>query len=124
MSTLSFQFCVQNMRLSIINRVVVNTPKELFQTAIPYIQERDTIRLYFDENKLHDNLEEYYTTNLDKYVDSLNFFLYFYDKDGKSYCVDYKCTMVEVFVQAAFYGSISYERSVFYKIVETNNYGS
>lgn len=123
MSVLSFGSFLTNVRLSIVNRVVVNTPKELFLSSIPYVQEVDNIRIYFDQTKLRKNLNEYFDKNLGKYCQSYEYTLNFYEKDNQSYCVDNYCTSVELVFCASLTENNKFERTMYYYIVEMREYG-
>ena len=103
-------------RLKIVDRVVVQTPKEIFESSIPLLANENKLTPIFDGELLGKKLNDYYTTNLGKSCRSFSFDLYFYNPDDMSMCVSEKCTAVEVNVTANIFLEFNYSKTIFYEI--------
>lgn len=103
-------------RLKTVDRVVVQTPKEIFESSIPLLANENKLTPIFDGELLGKKLNDYYTTNLGKSCKSFSFDLYFYNPDDMSMCVSEKCTAVEVNVTANIFLEFNYSKMIFYEI--------
>lgn len=103
-------------RLKTVDRVVVQTPKEIFESSIPLLANENKLTPIFDGELLGKKLNDYYTTNLGKSCRTFSFDLYFYNPDDMSMCVSEKCTAVEVNVTANIFLEFNYSKTIFYEI--------
>lgn len=110
-------------RLTTVDRVVLRTPKELFESSIPLLTNDNTLVPIFDTEKLNQKLTYYYTTNLTKACKSFSFETYYYNKEDMSMCVSEKCTAVEVTVNANIIFNFNYSKTIFYEI-RKGSYGN
>ena len=104
-----------SFRLQTINRVVMYTPVELFETAIPIV-EKETRGLYFSKEKLRSNLQNYYDKNLSNVLEDYTMSLYFYNQGDGSICTKTTCDAVEVTVEGRCFLTFNYSRTVSYEI--------
>ena len=112
----SFSIFGLSFSLNSINRVITNTPKELFEISVPYINIGSTI--HFDKNLLLKNLTSYYDDNLLQYVSHYSLNLYYYNKDDNSLCISSICQGVDVTIETSLLGFINYSRTMFYEIAK------
>lgn len=113
---ISFSFFTVTTRINAINRVVITTPFEIFETSIPLLNEDNNIDLYFDKDALEEKLADYYFTNLEKYTSEITIDFYYYNQEDKSYCLDDKCNAVEVCVESEIVFDFQYSRTMYYEI--------
>ena len=105
-----------SLRLKIVDRVVVQTPKEIFESSIPLLTNDNKLIPIFGAELLHEKLNSYYTTNLGKSCRTFSFELYFYNPKDMSMCVNEQCTAVEVSVTAKVFLEFNYSKTIFYEI--------
>lgn len=108
-------FQVSN-RLMTINRVVVNTPIQLFETSIITIKYPDEKVLYFNKELLKTNLSKYYDDNLLKVFKNYQMELYYYNQENGSLCLSDQCNAVEVMIKGKYILDMDYLRSIKYEI--------
>lgn len=117
MSLCGFQTFFITERLNAINRIVVFTPKELFEASIPLIQEiNDEPIIHFDRTLLRNYLSTYYDSTLRPYTISYSFSLFFYNQEDGSYCKGLYCQAVKVNVNCEVTRLTDYQRSISYYI--------
>jgi hypothetical protein len=111
-----------SMNIQTVNRVVFNTPKSLFEAAIPLVSEEEKFTPYFDKEKLKHSLTYYYSKNFDKHIKNYVLNFYYYSPHDYAICVDDKCQAVSVEVTVNFAFDFKYQRNVYYEIKEGNYY--
>ncbi len=109
-------------RLQTINRVIINTPIEIFELAIP-LANIDETNIYFDKNKLESNVLTYYQDNLSELFKSYKVSFYYYNQENGSICVSEHCNAVEITVDGIYMWNFHYERSIEYEIHKGAKYG-
>lgn len=113
---ISFSFFTVTIRINAINRVVIATPIEIFETSIPLLDEDEEKNIYFDKEVLEEKLTNYYFSNLDKYTKEITLDFYYYNQIDKSYCVNDQCTAVEVCLESEIVFDFQYSRTMYYEI--------
>jgi len=108
----SFSFFAFYIKVDTINRAVIYTPLEIFETSIP-ISQLEENEAYFEKNKIETKLKYYYDTSI-KSNYSLSTF--YYNQSDNSICVNGKCDAVEVTVEAYITSFYTYHRVMFYEI--------
>ena len=114
--SVTFTFFHLSTSINAINRIVLNTPIEIFETSV-YLLDEQSDYLYFDKTKLEEKLITYYNTGLDYYVNDLSVNIYYFYYDGETFCVDDRCSYVKVDVVANLFLTYTYDRSMHYEIV-------
>lgn len=109
-------------RLQTINRAIINTPIEIFETSIP-LANVDEANLYFDKSKLETNVLDYYSSTIGLLFKSYNVDFYYYNQNNQSICVSDYCNAVEITVSGNYFLSFNYERVVTYEIHKGARYG-
>lgn len=122
-ATLALSLLTISTNMSAANRIILNTPKSIFEVSIPLAINDEDFVPYFDKDKLLIGLTSYYDSNLSKYVKNYSLDIYYYNQSDRSYCVSDLCRAVEVNVNANLNFNINMERSIFYEIME-GRYGN
>lgn len=112
---MSFTFFNLSNSINAINRLVINTPKEIFE-ASTYILDEKIGYIYFNQNKLEDKLNAYYQEGLKPYVKQLSINYYYFFDDMETFCVIEKCRNVKIDIEATIFLTYTYQRTMFYKI--------
>lgn len=107
-------------RLQCANRIVINTPRYLFEQSISLLDDTD---LHFDKTTLSKVLNNYYQNELSRYVSDISIELYFYNQEDSSICTSDSCNAVEVEISANCVFSIRFSRTIFYEIHKGARYG-
>ena len=102
-----------------VNRIFVSTPKEVFERSIR-INEEDEHIVYFDDDSLLKNLNSYYQENISFYVTRFEITTDYYNFNDE-FCFLDNCTKVKVNFRASLAFSLTYQKSMFYEIVRTQN---
>jgi len=123
LGTLSFQYFNISTKMSCLNRVVINTPRELFSVSIPLYQDDEDPIMYFDKEKLERTVNEYYELNVSKYVETYNTKFYYFNPEDESMCIDEYCSSVDLTFTAKLGLNINYKRLLTFQIVEGAMYG-
>ena len=121
-TVLGFSFFTVSTKITGINRVMVNMPKEIFQASIPLVQDGDFIA-YYDKRVLENNVESYLRQNLSKFTKKFRIAFYYYNQDDGSMCITNYCDAVEVSIRANVVFNYNYSRTMFYEIRKGNTYG-
>lgn len=122
LTILGFSFFSVTTKITGINRVMMNMPKELFQTSIPLIQDDEFIA-YYDKKALESNVTGYLNKHLKKFVSEYTIDFYYYNQLDESMCISEMCDAVEVSLSANIVFEYRYERTMFYEIKKGNSYG-
>ena len=109
-------------RLQTINRAIISTPVELFETSIP-VANVDENNFYFDKTTLESRILNYYSETISSYFKSYDVDFYYYNQSDKSICVSDECNAVEITVTGNYIFNFSYARSIFYEIHRGAKYG-
>ena len=117
-----FNVFTLSIRLTSLNRIINNTPVQLFENSIPLIDGENN--LYFDKTVLYNNLLNYYNSALKRHTKTVNVNLYFYNQEDQSICVSNECDAVEVNVYGKCVLTFQYSRTIFYEIHKGARYGS
>ena len=115
-ASLALSLLSMSVNMSAVNRIIINTPKSLFEASIPVIVEGDFVPC-FDQTSLKINLTIYYKNNLEKYTDNYSFKTYYYNPQDGSFCAE-QCRAVEVRVTAYVNFNYQINRTIFYEIQE------
>ena len=97
---LSLQFFTFTYRINGINRVMLNIPISIFESAIPLVQDVDNPKMYFDKQYLMDELTSYMNNSIYRYTDHFSLDLYYYVQQDYSICRSEFCDAVEVTLNA------------------------
>lgn len=116
----SYLFFRFTYSLNGINRLVLNTPIEYFNVAIPLVKNDEEIKLYFDKSVLENNLNEYFLV-LSQYCSSYSVNYYYYNQNDDSICLGQECSAVEVRVNCTIDFNVNYYRAMFYEIGSRND---
>ena len=110
-----------SFRLNTINRVVLNTPKEIFEESIPLLDVNKN-EIYFDKNNLYLNLKEYYDNSLNVALPDYQMSLFYFNLQDGSMCTIEKCRGVEVTISGTYIFSFVYSQTISYQIQEGGAY--
>lgn len=113
----SFEFFHFSYSINGINRLVLNTPIEFFNAAIPLVNDEEEIFLYFQQDILENNLNVYYST-LHRYSQKYEVNYYYYNLEDESICLSRLCQGVEIRVRCDIFLGFEYKRTMFYEIGE------
>ena len=111
-----------SFRLQTINRVIINTPIEIFELSIP-LANIDEENVYFDKNKLESKVLSYYQNNISEYFKSYDVSFYYYNQADNSICVSDQCNAVEITVDGIYMFNFHYEKTIEYEIHKGAKYG-
>lgn len=96
MSVLIFSIFSFEMKLTGLTRTILNSPKSIFETAIPLVTEDEE----FDPYLLKEDVKQKYNAYLDstvyKYVKNYDVEYYFYNIDNQGTCDIRDCKGVEI----------------------------
>ena len=109
-------------RLQTINRAIINTPIELFETSIPLVNV-DEANLYFDKIKLENKILDYYSSTIEEHFKTYDVDFYYYNQNDKSICVSDHCDAVEITISGNYFLTFTYEKSISYEIHKGAKYG-
>lgn len=103
--------------LNAINRIVLFTPKTIFESSIELVQDNDAFIPFYNKETLKKQLTSYYNNNLLKYCSDYEMKIYYFNDDD-SYCVEEKCPNVEVTVISRLVFNYEYSKTIQYQIKE------
>lgn len=112
---MSFLFFNLGISTNSINRIIINTPKEIFESSLTLV-DIDTNYLYFNQEKLNKNLNDYYSKGFSKYGKNYELDIYYYDTGADYFCINGKCRYVEVDVTVYMFLTYSTTRSIHYEV--------
>lgn len=112
---MSFIFFNLGININSINRIIINTPKQIFESCT-YLVDDETTYLYFNEELLEEKLNSYYSLALEDYVKDFELNLYFLNAEDKSFCLNSKCNYVEVELNTHIFLDYELTRTIFYEI--------
>ncbi len=118
-----FSCFTASFHLQTVNRAVIYTPIEIFESSIDIINSDDSDNLYFNKTLLANNLNSYYEKTIKDHLTSYTVKEYFYNQEDDSICVNDKCTAVEVTVSGQYSFFFNYSRSITYEIHQGDKYG-
>lgn len=121
--SISSSMFVITSNLQSINRAVLFTPKEIFESSIPLVQQNDDFEPYFDKDTLKNQLTSYYNSTVKKYCHSYDLNIYYFNLGSEAFCYEEKCRGVEVSVTAYVTFNYKYQRTIRYEI-RKGNYGN
>ena len=105
-----------------VNRAIIQSPLSIFETSIPLTMQSDEVTLYYDQDRLKTNYENYLDRELKKYVDNYIVEYYFYNTKDGGYCDIYNCQGVVIKVEAELMFKLTYKREMKYEITESKYY--
>ena len=114
--TLSFNFFMMSYQVNGLNRLVMNAPISLFETAIELMDINEESGPIFNKETLEGNLTSYFDFSLPKYTEDYEVSFYYYNPSDHSVCIDEKAKAVEVSVSASFIFAYQYQKTMFYEI--------
>lgn len=120
---LMFNAFTVSFHLSAVNKAIVNTPKEIFETSIVIVNLVDEDNLYFDKELLNKNLLSYYQRVIKNHLTSYTVNQYFYNQNNGSVCTSENCNAVEVSVVGKYSYYFDYSRTLTYEIRKGAKYG-
>lgn len=101
-----------------LNRTITNTPKSIFETAIPLTTHEEMVVLYFDQKILIQNYNSYLEKEVTKYVENYEVNYYFYNTQDGGFCDVTNCQGVEIEFSASIMFNYRYQRVMDYEIEE------
>ena len=114
--TLSFNFFMMSYQVNGLNRLVMNAPISLFETAIELMDINEDNGPVFNKETLENNLTSYFDFSLPHYTDEYEVNFYYYNPSDHSVCLNEKAKAVEVSVSASFIFAFQYQKTMFYEI--------
>ena len=99
---LSFNFFMMSYQVNGLNRLVMNAPISLFETAIELMDISEENGPIFNKETLERNLTSYFDFSLPHYTDEYEVGFYYYNPSDHSVCIDENAKAVEVTVSASF----------------------
>ena len=114
--TLSFNFFMMSYQVNGLNRLVMNEPISLFETAIELMDINEDNGPIFNKETLENNLTSYFDFSLPHYTDEYEVNFYYYNPSDHSVCLNENTKAVEVSVSASFIFSFQYQKTMFYEI--------
>ena len=113
---LSFNFFMMSYQVNGLNRLVMNAPISLFETAIELMDINEDNGPVFNKETLENNLTSYFDFSLPHYTDEYEVNFYYYNPSDHSVCLNEKAKAVEVSVSASFIFAFQYQKTMFYEI--------
>lgn len=113
---LSFNFFMMSYQVNGLNRLVMNAPISLFETAIELMNIDEESGPIFNKETLEGNLTSYFDFSLPKYTEDYEVSFYYYNPSDHSVCIDENAKAVEVSVSASFIFAYQYQKTMFYEI--------
>jgi len=113
---LSFNFFMMSYQVNGVNRLVMNAPISLFETAIELLDINKTEGPIFNKETLERNLTSYFDFSLPHYTDDYEVSFYYYNPTDHSVSIDENSKAVEVSVSASFIFNYQYTKTMFYEI--------
>ena len=114
--TLSFNFFMMSYQVNGLNRLVMNAPISLFETAIELMNINEESGPIFNKEALEGNLTSYFDFSLPKYTEDYEVSFYYYNPSDHSVCLNENAKAVEVSVSASFIFAYQYQKTMFYEI--------
>ena len=114
--TLSFNFFMMSYQVNGLNRLVMNAPISLFETAIELMDINEESGPIFNKEVLERNLTSYFDFSLPHYTEEYEVGFYYYNPIDHSVCIDENAKAVEVTVSASFIFAYQYQKTMFYEI--------
>lgn len=118
-----FNSFTATFHIQTVNRAVIYTPIEIFEASIKIVNIEDEDNLYFDDNLLINNLQNYYSDTISSHLTNYTVSTYFYNQADGSICVSGKCNAVEVTIHGTYSYFFEYDRSITYEIHKGAKYG-
>ena len=112
-----------SFHLQIVNRAVVYTPIEIFETSIEVISRQDEDNLYFNKSLLEEMLDNYYERAINNHLSSYTVEKYYYNQADGSICVNNYCNAIEVTVRGRYSYLFTFSRTITYEIHRGEKYG-
>jgi hypothetical protein len=113
---LSFNFFMMSYQVNGLNRLVMNAPISLFETAIELMDISEENGPIFNKETLERNLTSYFDFSLPHYTEDYEVGFYYYNPSDHSVCIDENAKAVEVTVNASFIFMYQYQKTMFYEI--------
>ena len=98
-----------------LDRSIINSPKELFEVAIP-LTVQDNMVLYYDKELLKQKYQQYLDSVVYKYVSSYHVSYYFYNINDLGVCNIEDCQGVEITFKAPINSFYEYKNTMYYEI--------
>jgi hypothetical protein len=110
-------FCLYSFSNKIIsiNRIVSSLPNSIFELSIDLINFDDE-HLYFDQEKLENNVNLYFHDNIEKYTSNYVLDYIFLKSSDYSICVDGKADAVRINFSTILQFGYEFSRSLTYEI--------
>ena len=113
---LSFNFFMMSYQINGINRLVLNMPLSLFETAINFYEINAEVGPHFIKEDLEDNITYYFDFHLSKYVQEYSIYFYYYNIEDHSIDMSDKPKAVDVTISTTVVMYTPYEKTMFYEI--------
>ena len=113
---LSFNFFMMSYQINGINRLVLNTPLSLYETAINVYEIDQVNGPYFIKNDLEYNITYYYEYHMLKYVDDFDVYFYYYHIEDHSIDMSEEPKAVDVTLSTVVVLNKHYQRTMHYEI--------
>ena len=113
---LSFNFFMMSYQINGINRLVLNMPLSLFETAINVYNINESVGPYFNKSELQSNITYYFDYHMPKYVDSYTLSFYYYHIEDHSIDMTSQPKAVDVTIKTTVAMYTPYQKTMFYEI--------
>lgn len=113
---LSFNFFMMSYQMNGINRLVLNVPLSLFETAINVYEINESSGPYFIKRDLENNITYYFDYHMSKYVDNYTLRFYYYHIEDHSIDMSSTPKAVDVTLRTTVAMYTPYEKTMFYEI--------
>lgn len=104
------------MHIHSIDRIVLSTPKSIFESSVPLVSDEENFVPYFNKTMLEEKLTSYYESNIHEFIKTLAIEFYYFNPLDESICVEENCQGVKVTVTIDFPFNLNYEKTLSYQI--------
>lgn len=116
MSVLVFSIFSFETKLTGLTRTILNSPKSIFETAIPLVTEDDEFDPYLLKEDVKTKYNAYLDSTVYKYVKDYDVEYYFYNIDNKGACDIRDCKGVEISFSSYINMFYTYHYKTYYEI--------
>jgi len=109
----SYEMFSLTAKISSLNKTMVNIPLSIFSYNVPLVNQDE---FYFDKNMLEYSLDQYFASNITKYVNAYFVDYTYFNSDSTSICMSKYCQCIKISMNATIDGIYSYHRAMEYEI--------
>ena len=110
-------------RVNALTNILYSNLSPVVESSIPLTIQDEEINLYFDQEKLKINFENFLAREVSSYVDSYKVEYYFYNVENGGYCDNKNCQGVEIYFSAKIMLIYEYKQTLNYEIKEGKFHG-